>query len=173
MRPYFLAIFFLSFLIIAFSCVKEETDDEIINHVIIGQIIPEFTVSDGIGNSLHSENLNGKKTLLVFFSTTCPDCQRELPKIQAVWDSLKNIPDYVIITIARSQSKEITDNYWNSEGFTMPKYLDPDRSVFDLFANSTIPRIYIIDSKGIIRWMAVETLDLQPEELINKMKSLS
>jgi hypothetical protein len=40
----------------------------------------------------------------------------------------------------------------------MGYYTDADRSVFNKFANSTIPRIYMIDADGVIRWMAVEEL---------------
>jgi len=156
---------------ICLSCIKEdESSTEVINSVEVGDLVPDFNVSDGIGNTFNSSFFIGKRSLLVLFSTTCGDCQRELPKVNRIWEELRDDPFYKVITIAREQNKEITDKYWMDEDFTMPKYLDPDRSVFSLFANSTIPRLYIINEEGVIEWMAIEELTITPEELLEKIR---
>lgn len=156
------------------SCIREDSDgpDKIINHINTGDKVPAFTVNDGSGNDFQSAGFQDKKSLLVLFSTTCGDCKRELPKAEAVWQALQSDPLYQVITIARQQGKEETDKYWKDKGFTMPKYLDPERFIFNLFANSTIPRFYIVDSQGIVQWMGVEDINLSSDDLIEKIKSL-
>jgi len=156
---------------ICLSCIKEEnSSEEIINYVEVGNLIPDFNVPDGEGNTFNSFLFVGKRSLLVLFSTTCGDCQRELPKVNIIWNEVKDDSSYRVVTIAREQNKEVTDEYWAKVGFTMPKYLDEDRSVFSLFANSTIPRLYIIDEKGRVEWMEIETLTITTEELLEKLK---
>ncbi|MDH6358044.1 TlpA disulfide reductase family protein [Parabacteroides sp. PF5-9] len=152
-----------------FSCINEDDPNsgEMINYIHTGDKVPSFTVSDGAEGLFNSEEFLGKKSLLVLFSTTCEDCDRELPIVQRVWENLMDDPQYLVVAIARQQSKEVTDTYWNDEKrqFTIPKYIDPDRSIFNLFANSTIPRLYIINEEGIVTWMAIEKLHINADQL--------
>lgn len=52
--------------------------------------------------------------------------------------------------ISRSQKKEEIEHYWQAHEFTMPYSPQPDRKVYELFATERIPRIYLINSQGII-----------------------
>jgi len=165
----------LSFFCFFASCIKEEsedTGDEVINYVQVGDVLPTFSVSDGAGNILTNEDFKGKKSYLVFFVTTCKDCARELPRVEQIWRQVKDDPDYQIVAIARKQGKEETDTYWNNNNYTMPKYLDTDRKVYEMFANITVPRIYLIDREGIVQWMGIETFTPSDDELLKKITSL-
>ncbi len=160
------------------ACIKEELPDEpgVVNYVTVGDEVPSFTVSDGAGGTFTSASFTGKRSLLVFFHTGCGDCQRELPKVNALWKTLQGEEGYQVIAIAREEKLSSVAVYWNSSKnkFTMPFYLDTDRSVFSLFANSMIPRLYIIDSYGIVQWMAIETLgDMTDKELLRLMKDVT
>lgn len=153
------------------GCIHEEEDlpSEVINHVATGDPVPAFTVSDGHGNSFSSEQFIGKRSLLLLFHTDCGDCRRELPKIEQVWQMIQGDDDYQVVAIARREERASIDRYWQANGLTLPTYLDPEREVFDLFANSTIPRLYIINTKGEISWMGIETIVLSAEELYDKV----
>lgn len=85
---------------------------------------------------------------------------------------LKDDPKFLLVTISREESAETVTRYWKDNRFTMPFYLDPKRSAFELFANNTIPRIYIIGPDTKVVWMSVESLDLSAKELIQKIKGL-
>lgn len=162
------ALYFLT------SCIKEDKkgDEEIINYVQVGDKVPYFSVDNGSGTLFTSDNFEGKKSLLFLFHTGCEDCQRELPKIDTVWQNIQNQPDIQIITIARQESKTSIDNYWSKEGFFMPFYLDTDRTVFNLFANSTIPRLYFINSYGIVDEFYIETIPLTAGQIEDKLITL-
>ena len=54
----------------------------------------------------------------------------------------------------------------------MPFYLDPDRQVFSLFANNTIPRIYLINRENVVTWMAIEDMSLTALQLKEKIEKL-
>lgn len=166
-------LLFLSFVFILVSCVKDgdSIPYEVINYVEVGDSVPEFTVSDEKGNTFNSSDFVGKRSLLILFASTCPDCQEVLPIIDRdVWAQIKDDSDYQLITISRDESAQTVNKYWSKNNYTMPAYLDPGRNVFSLFANSTIPRLYIINEEGVIEWMAIEELNISSEELINKIK---
>lgn len=142
------------------ACIKEELpDSSTADRVRVGDVVPSFTASDGQGNNFSSSAFIGKRSLLVLFHTGCGDCQRELPVVEEVYKAVKQEADYQVITIAREEALASVSSYWNEQSFTMPFYLDTNRAVFLLFATSTIPRLYIINTKGVVTWMAVETLD--------------
>ena len=54
----------------------------------------------------------------------------------------------------------------------MPFYLDPNEKVFSLFANSTIPRVYLVNRENIVTWMAVEQMSLSAKQLIGKIEQI-
>lgn len=164
-------IVFVSFLL--FSCIKEEVNgDAVINHINIHDHIPTFIVHDTAGNDFNSKEFTGKQSILVFFGSYCNDCKQILPVIEEVWKKMKNDPEFLLIPISRRETAEDVINYWKANEFTMPFYLDQKGEVFSLFANSTIPRIYIINSSNVVEWMSVESLDLTAGELIEKIKAL-
>lgn len=161
----------LVFTLLLFSCIKDKKED-VINYIQENDKLPEFTVKNATGEELHSEDLTGKVTLLTFFVTTCGDCKRELPKIDSVWNELKNNPSFRLVTISRGETVEVVNAFWKKQNFTTPFYLDPDKEVFSLFANSTIPRVYLIDRENIVTWMAIEQIDLSAKQLIGKIEQI-
>lgn len=116
----------------------------------VGEALPYFSVTLNDGTTVSNATITGKVPMIVFFNTGCGDCQRELPQIQKVWDEFKDNPDVVIALIAREETEEEIQAYWTQAGFTMPYSAQAGREVYNLFAQSIIPRIYIADKKGIV-----------------------
>lgn len=169
-------VLILSMSFLLCSCIKEAGGNEsMINRININDHIPAFTVTDTAGNAFNSRQFLDKQSLLVFFGTYCPDCKKVLPVIEEVWKELKSDPSFLLVPISREETAEKISEYWKDNRFTMPFYIDPnaadpDLAVFYLFANSTIPRIYIINPDSKVTWMSIESLDLSAEELIRKIK---
>ena len=161
----------LSFLF--FSCIKDDKDESVINYINVGNQVPSFAVEDTTGNTFSSKQFLDKHSLLVFFGTYCPDCKQVLPVIEEVWKEMKKDDKFQLVTISREETAETVSEYWKENQFTMPFYLDPTRgNIFSLFANNTIPRIYIIGPNENVTWMAVETLDISAKELIDIIRGV-
>lgn len=158
---------------LVFSCIKSDKEDEVENYVTVGSSLPEFIASDLEDNDVNTAELDGKRVVVLLFYTTCPTCQEELPKIEACWKTLKEEPDVVFLPISREEEKDVVSAYWSTQKFTMPVYLDVDRSIYKKFANMMVPRIYLVDPQGKITWMHIGTLELSTEELIQKIEELS
>ncbi|MDR1161369.1 MAG: TlpA family protein disulfide reductase [Tannerellaceae bacterium] len=165
----YISLLFLAFVSVFLSCVKEGDDipDEVISYVGVGDAVPAFTVADDKGGTFSSSGFVGKRSLLLLFVSSCGDCQKVLPVLNnAIWPWIKDNPGYQLITISRDETAQEVAGHWSDNNYTMPVYLDPGREVFSLFANSVVPRLYIINEEGIIEWMAVEKLEISSEQLI-------
>ena len=115
----------------------------------VGDKLPAFsvTLADGtvIGTTGGGISLKGKKGLIMFFNTECPDCRQELPEVQKVWEKYRENPEVVVVAIAREEGEEEIMNYWEANGLTIPFSPQVNREVYSLFAQSVIPRIYLFD----------------------------
>ena len=121
------------------SCITDDDDDRGDFALVAGDALPQFSVEMSDGG------------VIVFFHTDCPDCQKELPVIQKVYDTYKENPDVLLSCISRSESGSEVQAYWEKHSFTLPFSAQNDDAVFSLFASHTIPRILITDKEGIIR----------------------
>ncbi len=113
-----------------------------------GDAAPLFNVTMNDGSQFGTSDMYGHTSLIVFFNTGCSDCRNELPQLQTVYESL---PDGCnLVCIAREEERDAIEAYWSDNGLTLPYSPQPDRRVFNMFAGSGIPHIYIINHKTII-----------------------
>lgn len=130
------------------SCIDDDVEEGTID-LQSGDNLPAFSVVMDDGQTVTSESLKGKISLIVFFHTGCPDCQKELPVLQKIY------MDYGqrlrMICISREESAVEVARYWNENHLTLPYSAQEDRTVYYLFAKSGIPRVYVIDKNLIIR----------------------
>ena len=130
------------------SCVSDDTPDDPADGslVKVGDAVPAFTVTLDDGTTFTSpDDLPGHTTVLVFFNTTCPDCQRKLPLLQARHDAGERI-----VCISRAESAANIAAYWTAHAPTLPYAAVPDRSIYNLFAQSGIPRTYTVSPQARI-----------------------
>lgn len=142
---------------IFYSCIKDDENIKTENYILTGDNIPVFEITDNENNLKSPGDFLGKKTLLVFFTTTCPDCRRDMPFAEYAHLQLET-QGLNVITIGRGETRQTVNDYWSELDLSMPYFPDTNRTVFELFANQTIPRIYFIDEKGIVIWMCVNDL---------------
>ena len=127
------------------------TDDEPEGpSLIVGDSLPLFSVTMNNGEVVSTESLKGKVGVIVFFNTGCSDCRKELPVIQQLWEEYKLDPSVKIAMIAREESEEEIEKYWSENGLSMSYSPQENRVVYNLFAPSVIPRIYISNPSGVI-----------------------
>lgn len=154
------------------SCIKDDDEGNTESKILPGDLLPSFEVMSMDGKVVSSEALKDKVSLLVFFDTTCGDCRRELPSIETVWKDLGGDSSFALWAISRAQTVNVVSGYWKDNSFSMPVYIDNDRKAYSLFADITIPRFYLADKSGTVRWMADTSLGITVEQLENKIRNL-
>ena len=127
------------------GCIKDAPGQG--GNVQPGDRLPAFSVRMDDGSILRSQDLAAGPALLVFFHTTCPDCQRTLPVVQQAFE---NYPGVRFAAISRAESAEDIRAWWTEHGISLPFSAQEDRSVYALFASERIPRIYITETGGTV-----------------------
>ena len=122
-----------------FSCIKEKPKGADLD---AGDMIPDFTVAVSDGTSLTGAQLRDGVSCIVFFTTICPDCRETLPHVQKLYDEYADKGVRFAI-ISREDGYESVSTYWMEQGFTMPYSAQFDRTVYELFARTRVPRVYI------------------------------
>jgi peroxiredoxin len=178
MRNYFFILAILPAILL--SCINEPEDNanKPGNDVKTGDTLPAFTIYGATDDVvLRSSDFVGKQSLLLLFDITCPYCRETLPKINRVWENLKDDPACIVAAFSRGASStrnediEATLSHWAEHALALPLYFDNNRAVFDLFATAGVPRIYVIDPQGVVQWMVAGSTDLSAEELTELVKS--
>lgn len=142
---------FISWVVIFLSsCIQEKEVPTTGANLQIGDKIPHFTVKMNDGSTISEENLHGCVSLIVFFHTSCKDCQQALPVLQHFHEAY---PQYPMVCISRAEKETSVAAYWKKQGFTLPYSAQEDRTVYELFAQTGVPRIYIVDEEGIVRFL--------------------
>lgn len=131
------------------GCLTE--GDEPARSLAAGDRLPDFTVTMADGEVVSRTSLAGNPGVVVLFSTSCSDCREELPRVQEAADECAvAVPDARFICIAREEDAASVASYWHEHGLTLPYSPQPDRKVYEIFASSVIPRLYVFDRKGVI-----------------------
>lgn len=137
----------ISLIFLLSSCIKEGSKGLDLKP---GDPLPSFSVVMMDGSSVCDADLKGSVSLVMFFHTSCPDCQKTLPKIQRLYDEYKDEAVRFLL-ISREEDAGSIASYWEEHGLTMPYSAQSDRRVYELFARERIPRIYVNGKNGIIR----------------------
>lgn len=127
--------------------------------VEVGDRVPLFSVPTicrgGGAATFSTEHLTGE-TVIVFFNTTCPDCRRDLPLLNQYYLEQQGKDGFQMVAISREESRESIAAYWQEAELSIPYSPQPNRTIYNLFASSIIPRIYFCSSDGIVRRIDVE-----------------
>ena len=134
--------FFIGICLILAACIRDNVAYGEAG-IAPGDALPEFRVTLDDGSTLSTSSLRGKVSVLVFFHTGCPDCQQELPVIQTLYERYRNDPSVAIYCISREESAEEIERYWEVHRLTLPYSAQEDRSVYNLFSEQGIPRVYV------------------------------
>lgn len=136
-------------------------DDETKERVAVGDRVPLFSVEmvkDGERSTFSTAQLTGE-TVIVFFNTTCPDCQRDLPKLNQYYLKHKVDEGFQMVAISREEGEEDVAAYWKDNGLQIPYSAQNDRHIYELFASSIIPRIYFVSAQGVVTRIFIERFD--------------
>ena len=136
-------------------------DDETKERVAVGDRVPLFSVEmvkDGERSTFSTAQLTGE-TVIVFFNTTCPDCQRDLPKLNQYYLRHKSDEGFQMVAISREEGEDTVAAYWKDSGLQIPYSAQTDRRIYELFASSKVPRVYFVSAQGIVTRVFIERFD--------------
>ncbi|MGI6047841.1 MAG: TlpA family protein disulfide reductase [Petrimonas sp.] len=136
--------------------------------VKVGDMAPDFEMILPEGEKVKLSDLRGKVVMLQFTASWCGVCRKEMPYIEKdIWQKHKDNPQFALYGIDREEPAEKIQVLRDATGVTYPIGMDPDASIFGLYAekDAGITRNIIIDREGKI----VMLTRLFEEEEFNEM----
>ena len=150
--------------LLLWGCGSIHEEDDVVERIVVGSRVPIFSVNvvdyEGLTTPFSTNRLYGE-TVIVFFSTQCKDCQRELPELNDYYLKHKDDDGFQMVAISRAEGEQSVADFWSANNLQIPYSAQEDRKIYDLFASSVIPRVYFVSSSGIITKVLIENFDLE------------
>lgn len=120
------------------------------NWAQVGDLAPEFTLSDIDGNEVALSDFLGQPVMLNFWATWCAPCEIEMPEMQAVYEQYQ-AQEFVILALNQDEAAEDVATYFTERDLTFIPLLDTNMLTANTYgAFGTYPSSYFIDRDGII-----------------------
>ena len=141
-------------------------------NIQVGDTLPDFSVTLNNGELVNKKSLEGKISLIVLFSTTCPDCQKLFPSIERLYNEYKDDDKFILLTISRAEGEDIVGKFMTGKGYTFPYSPQETRDVYSLFAPSIVPRVYISNPECIVEQSFIDNPLATYDEMKDKIDEL-
>jgi peroxiredoxin len=133
--------------------------------VYVGDPAPQFSLTTAEGAEFSMADAAGDVVVINFFATWCGPCQVELPHIQQIWDARRTDDHFRLLVIGREETNDSVRQFRDEKGFSFPIAADPDRTVYSLFAEESIPRTLVVSPDGVIVYSKAGFMEEDLDEL--------
>ena len=100
----------------------------------LGEMAPDFTLTDLNGESLKFSSLKGKMVVMHFATTWCPFCNAEAPYLEKIYQEYGDKGVQVLIVDVKEPKELVQEKLQNRFNFTFPVLLDTDGTVAASYA---------------------------------------
>lgn len=139
-----------------------QTDDR--GYIVhIGDVMPEFTLTDIDGISYTNASLRGKTYVLQFTASWCGVCRKEMPHLEEeIWQVFQD-RDFILLGVDLDEPEEEVRDFAAAMNITYPIAPDEGGKVFYSIAapKSGVTRNVVVDENGVIRYL---TRLFEPDE---------
>lgn len=135
----------------------------------------EFTVEMINGKKINLSDLKGKVVLVNYWATWCAPCLIEFAEFpEKILEPFKD-DGFILIAIAIGETKEKVEQKME----TLKKYgvnfnvgFDPTKEIWDKYATGAIPKSFLIDQNGIIKYISIGNAEGNVDKLATEIKKL-
>jgi peroxiredoxin len=123
------------------------------HNLAVGKLAPDFKWVDFQGTAMKLSDYRGKVVALVFWSTGCGPCVRQIPNEKALVERLKGRP-FAMLGVNTDADPEDARKLMEARGVTWPNWRDGgpgDGPIAKLYHLRGLPTVYVIDAQGKIR----------------------
>ena len=116
-----------------------------------GTPAPDFTLNDINGNPVSLKDFRGRKVVLVFWASWCPDCRAEVPEVKAM-QAAADPSKVAFVSVSFDRTEEAWKKYVKENEMGGVQLFDAsgkkDSKVGELFHVKWIPSQYLIGEDG-------------------------
>ncbi len=115
----------------------------------LGSPAPAFTLPEVDAGQVDLASYAGRPVLLVFWTTSCPICQRELPMLNRMEPEFRT-KGISVVTICLGGLDETRD-YLNSNRIALKTVYDENGKVGRAYRVGGVPKLVLIDKEGKVK----------------------
>jgi peroxiredoxin len=108
----------------------------------------DFTLTSIEGEEITLSKLKGRVVLIDFWATWCPPCRNSIPLFSKLYNEYHD-QGFSVLGIS-SEEKAVLIQYRDEHRVPYPILLGT-KEVFRMYGVSAIPKIIILDKKGVVR----------------------
>jgi peroxiredoxin len=116
---------------------------------ILSRPAPDFSLPGVYGGRVDLDSYRGRPVLLVFWTTSCPICQRELPMLSQLAPTFRS-KGVTLLPILLGGEDEGAD-YLGSSSLNFTSLFDSEGHVARAYGVGGVPKFVLIDKDGKIR----------------------
>jgi cytochrome c biogenesis protein CcmG, thiol:disulfide interchange protein DsbE len=121
----------------------------------IGDVPPRGVLSDLKGHAVRlPDDFRGKVLIIHFWAVGCSSCKVEMAAMESLYASYAG-KGLAIVAVNVGQSRDTVEKMVKTLGISYGVLLDRDRAMAQRYDVVGIPRTYLIDRNGIIRYKIV------------------
>ena len=131
-----------------------EADEDVAVGIRVGQRAPDFSLPSLDGRTVALSDFRGYVVILDFWASWCTPCKITMPGLEDMVQSLE--PDVVLLGVSLDRAASHASDYLASNDYESMVALYGSYSaayaVFQTYGGGGIPKTYVIDPDGIIRY---------------------
>ena len=180
MRSAFYAVALIAVTAVALVAYRRATETVVIERPTLGGPPPEAsrTIASLVGEKLPfipgsvAEKMHNRVVVVSVWATWCRPCRDEMPRLKN--EIAKAYPDDVLVVAISGERPTAVAAYNHDARLSFPLVADPGgRLVRSYGANAPIPRTFIADRTGIVRYQHVGYSPKQFEEVKSVVERLT
>lgn len=139
---------------------------------IVGNPAPAFSLAAvNTKGSVSMSSLEGQVVIVDFWGTFCEPCKKSFPKLQDLYAKYKG-GGLTIVGISEDDEKDGITAFAGSYGAKFPLVWDETKSVAGKWNPGSMPATFIVDRKGVVRFLHRGYREGEEVEIEQQVKSL-
>ncbi|MET0592372.1 MAG: TlpA disulfide reductase family protein [Polyangiaceae bacterium] len=140
-------------------------------HAMVGVHAPSFSRPAVVGHSaLSTDHAKGKVLVVDFWATYCKPCEKSFPKLQMLAD--KHAGNVLVYALSEDESTDGIAEFVKKTGVHFPIGWDQGNAISQRYKLDKMPTSYVVDKKGIIRFVHGGYNDGEDEAIARQVDEL-